>query len=242
MEFDKIVEGVQGLRWLTADQGRILYNLVMDEQIQDILELGFCHGVSTAYLAGALDQKGKPGKITTIDKPESKLLSPNIDTLLGKLGLAHRVQPIYADHCYTWELLKLLERKPRPRFDLIFIDGAHVWKTDALAFFLCDKMLSENGYIIFDDLSWTITRDADPNDRQWSLKYSEEERLTPHIRRVFDLLVKEHPRYGHFREESGFGSARKIGKDQVNFLKESTKVKPVLVTKEMMEKMMRSQK
>jgi hypothetical protein len=38
---------------------------------------------------------------------------------------------------------------------------------------------------------------------------SEEERTTPQVQRVFDLLVKTHPSYNVFREEGQWGLAQK---------------------------------
>jgi predicted O-methyltransferase YrrM len=37
---------------------------------------------------------------------------------------------------YTWSLGRLLEASPEPPLDYVFLDGAHTWAHDALAFFL----------------------------------------------------------------------------------------------------------
>jgi hypothetical protein len=38
----------------------------------------------------------------------------------------------------------------------------------------------------------------------------QEERITPQIRKVYELLVKPHPSYGEFMEKDGWAYARKI--------------------------------
>jgi predicted O-methyltransferase YrrM len=235
MKYTEVVENIKGLRWMSTDQGKILYDLVNDNDIQNVLELGFFHGVSAMYMAAALQEKGGNGLITTIDKFNAKELQPNIEDLSSKLGLSTFIKAIYAHNCYTWELLRLLELKPRPSFDLIFIDGAHLWKTDGFAFFLCDKLLAENGYLIMDDISWSMAKNADPTSNEWTKKYSDEEQATNQLEKVFDLLVKEHPSYDDFRIEDGWAYARKIGSNSPNSVKESIKVKTVLVTHEMLK-------
>jgi len=228
---------------MTPEQGQLLYQLILENDIHDIMELGFFHGVSTVYMAGALDEKSSKGLITTFDKLQSKALDPSLETLSSNLHLEQYINPVYAESCYTWELSKLLsgedtENYQRPQYDLIFIDGAHLWKTDALAFFLCDKMLKEGGYLIFDDLKWSMAKNADRNSNEWTKKYSQEEQDARQIQLVFDLLVKEHPGYGDFREEDGWGFARKVKADQRNELKESTIVKSVVVSREMLRNQM----
>jgi predicted O-methyltransferase YrrM len=242
MEFERIAQRVRGLRWLTEKQGKMLFDLVTKNNIQNILELGFYHGVSTVYMAGALKNKSAKGKVTTLDRLECQQLSPNVDALARDLGLEEFVNPVYSEESYLWELKKLLENIPRPSFDLIFIDGSHLWKTDALAFFLCDKMLNEGGTIVFDDLKWTMGKDADPAANDWVEKYTKEQRNTPQIQNVFDLLVKEHPSYGEFREEDGFGFAVKIKADQINLPKENIIVKPFIVTREMLSEIIKREK
>ncbi|AWW00549.1 O-methyltransferase [Arcticibacterium luteifluviistationis] len=241
MKFSEVEEKTKGLRWLSAAQGKILYDLVYENDIENVLELGFFHGVSAMYMAAALQEKGKAGMITTLDKTNAKELKPNIDDLSAELGLSSFIKPLYAHDCYTWELLRLLDLNPRPSFDLVFIDGAHLWKTDGFAFFLCDKLLAENGYLIMDDIGWSMAKNADPKSKEWTKKYSDEEQSTNQLQKVFDLLVKEHPSYGDFRVEDGWAFARKTGAGTPNTIKESVKVKTVLVTREMLKMTLNNQ-
>jgi predicted O-methyltransferase YrrM len=236
MKYNEVVENVKGLRWLNESQGKTLYDVVYNNKIQNILELGFFHGVSSMYIAAALQEKKEGGLITTIDKSSAKELQPNIDELSSRLGLSAFIKPIYAHDCYTWELLQLIDSTPRPSFDLIFIDGAHLWKTDGFAFFLCDKLLSEDGYLIMDDIGWSMAKNADANSNEWIKKYSAQEQSTNQLSKVFELLIKEHPSYGKFRVEDGWAYARKIISSSANDVKESVTVKTVILTHEMLKK------
>jgi len=107
--------------------------------------------------------------------------------------------------------MKLLEEDPAPRFDLCFVDGAHSWGEDGLAFFLADRLLEVGGWMIFDDLDWTRASAPDPVNRRLARKLAPDERHTAEVRKVYELLVKPHPSYGEFRTEEFWAYARKLG-------------------------------
>ncbi|MEO0948451.1 MAG: class I SAM-dependent methyltransferase [Cyanobacteria bacterium J06641_5] len=78
----------------------------MDEhKVRNILELGFAHGVSTAYMAAALRRSGG-GAITSIDREEARQREPNIETLLARVGASDSVQIFYEPTSYVWRLMK----------------------------------------------------------------------------------------------------------------------------------------
>ena len=99
-------------------------------------------------------------------------------------------------------------------FDFCYIDGAHSWDADGFAFFLVDRLLVRNGWVLFDDLDWTyrsMEARYGVNVPAWLRRIPEEERNTRQVRKVWELLVKRHPEYGEFREEGQRGFARKVG-------------------------------
>lgn len=62
---------------------------------------------------------------------------------------------------YHWSLAEMIRNPVNNQiFDLIYIDGAHTYLHDALAFFQCDRLLKVGGLMIFDDYNW---RYADSN-------------------------------------------------------------------------------
>jgi predicted O-methyltransferase YrrM len=197
---------VGDLPWMTPSEGERLISFMQEHGLRAALELGFCHGVSTCYLAAGV---GPEGRVTTIDRNAARSLTPNVEALLARCSLRDRVDVFYEPRSYNWRLMKLLEAHPEPRFDLCFIDGAHSWQDDGFAFLLCDRLLRKGGWVVFDDLDWTLARAPDVFSRSLSGKLTPEERHTPQIRRVYELLVKTHPEYGEFRTDAGWAYARK---------------------------------
>jgi predicted O-methyltransferase YrrM len=198
---------------LTAPEaGKLLYDFVATSDVEDILELGFAHGTSTAYMAAALAEKGA-GSVTTIDRPSALSREPNIHQVIERLGLTSRVRPLFTASSYNWELMRILQRQmtgsqTSPCFDFCFIDGAHTWETDGFAFLLVDKLLRHDRWVLFDDLHWSLA--ASPSTKTEKLHaLSEDELKTPQILQVFDLLVRAHPAYGEFVVTGSYGWAYK---------------------------------
>jgi predicted O-methyltransferase YrrM len=200
---------VQGLQNMSYEQAQTISDVIHSNRFHQILELGFRHGVSTCYMAAALDDLGE-GHITTIDLLSAKDAEPNIDSLLGDLGLAHLVSVYYEPTSYIWRLMKLLEEDDSPRFDLCYIDGAHDWATDGFAFFLVDKMLKPGGIIILDDMDWTFESSPTMRRTERVRLMPEDEKSMAQVRKVYELLVKTHPAYGDFMIKDGWGYARKL--------------------------------
>jgi predicted O-methyltransferase YrrM len=206
---DEVKKIITDLPGMTLEQGRRISDFIRQNRIRNILELGFSHGVSTCYMAAALNE-GDGGWITTIDLECSRNKEPDIQQLLEKIGQRDKVHIYYEHTSYTWRLMKFLEEDIKPRFDLCYVDGAHSWFVDALAFFLVDRLLTANGWIIFDDLDWTFAASPKLRNSDHVKAMPVEERETPQIRKVYELLVRTHPFYGDFRIEEGWAYAHKI--------------------------------
>jgi predicted O-methyltransferase YrrM len=199
---------------MSFEQAQVICDVIAENKFRHILELGFRHGVSTCYMAAALDDLGA-GEITTIDLLGAKEAQPNIDALLGDLGLAHLVDVYYEPTSYIWRLMKLLEADDAPRFDFCYIDGAHDWATDGFAFFLVDRLLKPGGLIIFDDMDWTYESSPTLKRTEQVRVMPDEEKKTQQVRKVYDLLVKTHPAYGDFMIKDGWGYARKVSAESL---------------------------
>lgn len=199
-----------------AEAGRVLYDFVSGSDVEDVLELGFAHGTSTAYMAAALAEKGA-GSVTTIDRVSALSREPNIHQVLEHLGLASRVRPLFATSSYNWELMRILERQTTggvatPCFDFCFIDGAHTWEADGFAFLLVDKLLRHDRWVLFDDLHWSLAKSPSMNIEKMQT-LSDDELKTPQILQVFDLLVRPHPAYSEFVVTGSYGWAYKQATD-----------------------------
>jgi predicted O-methyltransferase YrrM len=208
VKINAIERVVRGLCCMTPEQAQTITDVILRERFQNILELGFYQGVSTCYIAGALDELGS-GHLTTIDLAGARDKQPNVEQLLDRLGLRHFVTPYYEPTSYTWRLMKMLEADPSPRFDFCYLDGAHEWFSDGFAFVLVDRLLQPGGLIIFDDLDWTYDTSPSLKNSARVRRMPADERSTQQVRKVYDLLVKTHPDYGDFAERDHWGYARK---------------------------------
>lgn len=210
MKLEQISRLVGDVPYMPPDDGRIIYEFVRQSKVEHCLELGFAHGTSSCYIAAALDENGG-GYLTTIDNQSALQRYPNIQHLLDKTGLQQYVRPIFAETSYNWELMKILEQSTHngqcePQFDFCFIDGAHSWEVDGLAFYLVDKLLKPGGWILFDDLYWTYQEHPDAD---WAKQIPGEQRRTAQIEKVFSLLVVSHPDFDEFSIKGSWGWARK---------------------------------
>ena len=208
MKLEQVKELVAGVPYMGGKEAARLTNFIHEHQLRSILELGFAHGVSTCYMAGALQELGG-GSIVTIDRESSRTLSPALPELLKRGGLEQLVTYYFEPTSYTWRLMKMIEDDPTPRFDFCYIDGAHSWAVDGLAFFLVDRLLKPGGWIIFDDLEWTYATSSLRN-ADFVKAMSREEQTVPQIRKVYELLVKQHPSYDEFAVIGDWAYARKV--------------------------------
>lgn len=178
------------LKYMRPDEAKLLREFISEHGLADILEIGFYHGKSSAYFAAILEDLGR-GHLLTIDLENAHKRTPNIDQVLSTLNLTHRVTPVFAERSYTWELAQLIRATPRPAFDLCYFDGGHTWDATGFGFLLVDMLLRPGGWIIFDDLEWTIEHALVGRTKipaHWR-RCSKDEQASPAVQMVFDLLV-----------------------------------------------------
>lgn len=97
----------------------------------------------------------------------------------------------------------------QPVYDFCFIDGAHNFQIDCAAFFLADKLLKPGGYLLLDDLFWTYDSSATLKNTDFVKQMSDDEKAKPHVKRLFDLVIVQHPDYTDFRVEGTWAWAKK---------------------------------
>jgi predicted O-methyltransferase YrrM len=209
----KMIERVEqefpGLRYMKPVHANFLRDLIREYDLDNLLELGTAHGKGTAYMALIQEERGR-GHVTTLDRDKAASFSPNVDEVVAKLGVAHRVTIKRTPRSYTHTLMQMLEEQPRPIFDFVYLDGAHTWDGTGFAFFLTDMLLRPGGWVVFDDLDWTLAVSEAKNGKplRGYADYSKEERETPLVRKVWELLVPA-AGYVNRREWKHWGIAQK---------------------------------
>ncbi|MFY0672871.1 MAG: class I SAM-dependent methyltransferase [Bacteroidia bacterium] len=119
--------------------GALLNRLVAYLKPKNILELGTCLGVSTAYLAQ------NANKLTTVEGCPNTQKSA---TKHFKTAFNHHVNFINID-------FDRFIKNDNGTYDFIFIDGNHAYAPTLAYFNHLWQQLPENGLIILDDIHWS---------------------------------------------------------------------------------------
>jgi predicted O-methyltransferase YrrM len=207
-QLDSLATALAGIPHMTPEQGQAITDFICERELRHCLELGFAHGVGTAYITRAVQALGS-GSVTAIDLEAARQRQPDIYTTLARAGLDPAAVEIYFEpSCYTWRLMKFLETGRAGTFDFIYLDGAHAWLPDGFAFLLGKRLLRPGGWILFDDLNWTF---ESPTLERFDFvrRMSVEERHTPQVRKIWDLLVRPDPQIDELIERDDWGFARK---------------------------------
>jgi predicted O-methyltransferase YrrM len=217
MKFEAVKQHVQDVPIMTPYKGKIIYDFIIENEPQEVLELGFFHGTSSCYIAAALDEIR--GHLTTVDLHGSQELDPNLEQLLQTTGLQNVVTVVRETTTYNWFLKKKLEERTTdhtcaPVYDFVFLDGSKDWTSTAATFFLLDKLLKEGGWVLFDDYNWKYKR-KDGTIATHAIGYNPnmgpDELEQSHISLAFHLLVMQHPDYGEFKiQDDNWAWAHKV--------------------------------
>jgi predicted O-methyltransferase YrrM len=111
--------------------------------------------------------------------------------------------------------MKLIEKNTTkdvcsPIFDFCLIDGAHTWETDGLAFFLITKILKSGGWLVLDDIYWTYAKSPTLKNKPFVQYLPDDQKTTPQLKGVFDLLIRQSPLYRDCAINSGIAICQKI--------------------------------
>jgi predicted O-methyltransferase YrrM len=209
MDAREVKQIVQDTPHLSLTKAEAITSLIHGHELADVLDLGFRFGVSTTYLAGAVQDLGR-GHVTAVDLDVAGDGDENVERFLDKAGLRDLVTVYYEPTSYTWRLMRMLEEDPTPRFDLCYLDGAHDWFVDGFAFFLVDRLLRPGGWIVLDHLDWTFASSGTLSRTDRVRAMPADERETPQVRKVYELLVRTHPGYGNFGVADDWVYAQKL--------------------------------
>lgn len=128
----------------SARLAQLIFRLAADLKPKNIIELGTCLGITTAYLAKAAPEarlisiEGCPETSAIARENLGKLKITNTELLVGNFD----------------EILpKIIEEIPL--LDFVFIDGNHRKEATLNYFKWCLPRIGENSLLIFDDIYWS---------------------------------------------------------------------------------------
>jgi predicted O-methyltransferase YrrM len=205
-----VAAAVRGIPNMKEREGERVSRHLRATGVRDVLEIGTAHGVSAAYMAAALPEGGR---VTSVDSTTAaRARTPSAEEVLTRVGVRDKVDLVLVDDSsYTWWLKEQVERRSdaagnvEPLYDFCYLDGAHNWTIDGLAVVLMEKLLRPGGWLLLDDLGWTYEGGSHgPDQGPDDLRLSPAERRTPHVRAVFDVIVRPHPAFPECREEDGW--------------------------------------
>lgn len=132
---------------IIREVGVMLYDLVKSQGLKNTLEIGLAYGLSALFICQAHQDKGG-GRHAAID--------PYQERDSKSIGLLNIRRAGFED-CFNFYQAPSFEALPRlcaegKRFDLVFIDGAHLFDYVLLDFFYADRLLEAGGFVVFDDL------------------------------------------------------------------------------------------
>lgn len=204
-----MIEVVGNTPHTTHAQGKALHNFVIEHRLTRCLELGFAHGVGTVWVAAALQELGG-GKVIAVDNETAYRRTPSAAELTAKAGLQEYIELHYDESSYNWHLHNHWEEYLDNKFDLIFLDGAHNWEVDALAFFLGSQILNVGGWFVFDDIYWSYASSPSLKNTPRVQAMSALMRETQQVRSIWEKLVLPNPRFANFRDDGARGWAQKV--------------------------------
>jgi len=131
---------------ISLQQGLWLYDQTISLKAQDTLEVGLAYGFSTLYFLAAHQKLGS-GRHIAIDPYQDSEWHGIGRTLLASLA---------KEPAFSW-LKKTSARAgldlfdTKDRFDLLFIDGGHIFEDVLSDFYLYARLCKIGGYLVLDD-------------------------------------------------------------------------------------------
>lgn len=133
---------------ISPAEGFHLYDLILQNKYSDILEIGMANGLSSLYIAQALKNNSKNGHLTSIDPFQSTQWKSsgifNINS--AKLSKYHT---LIEKKSYI-AMPELLNKGKK--YNLIFIDGMHLFDYTLLDIFYAILLCKNGGIIVIDDI------------------------------------------------------------------------------------------
>lgn len=134
---------------LPQNYAEAIFQVVLRERPQTVLEVGMAMGTSSLAILSALRAIGS-GRLISIDPMQSTGWESKGLSAIKTAGLASQHELI-EEYDYL-ALPRLLESSLK--IDFAYIDGWHTFDYTLLDWFYIDRMLPAGGIVVFNDCSW----------------------------------------------------------------------------------------
>lgn len=113
---------------------------------------------------------------------------------------------------YFWTIARMrLSQGPEEAamgtWDAVYLDGSHTYPADAPTTCLLKEMVSPGGYLVLDDVFWSMAASPTSNNARNRDRYTDEQMEANHIEMIVELFLRSDPR---FRELSGPKARRAV--------------------------------
>lgn len=135
---------------------------------------------------------------------ESVCKSHRVELEIKKFDTKHISFATNSTGTYSWTLFEMLQKGEQ--FDAIYLDGHHTFYIDLPALLLADKLLKPGGYLLLDDIPWTLSflkANMMRSLGQWYFyrriykfsDYTKEQQSLPHIRMIAEEFLLKRSDY-----------------------------------------------
>jgi predicted O-methyltransferase YrrM len=191
-------EGYMTISKPVAEVALVLDWILAENKAPVVAEIGTGVGATTKTIVEKLDNRGR---LLIFDYQD------RVDGLAADfrdLGYSN-IEPFGNSRLrfdsYNWNLAKLAlkARETGPCLDFAFLDGAHTFTVDAPATLILKQLVKPGGYLLLDDLLWTMATSPTMKNIAADL-YTREQMETPHIRMICELFMANDPTFQRVTE------------------------------------------
>jgi hypothetical protein len=170
-----------------------------------IAEIGVDRGATSREIAKLL----RPGDIYDLFDREDCTLFRNIDQLLASssciINIHGNTRKIFDS--YAWSLANFSiktcgEANRTGVWDAIYLDGAHTFQVDGPATCVLKEMVKTGGYLVFDDVKWSLASSPTMNTSAVREFYTSEQMEAQHVSLILDLFMRTDSRFAELTERN----------------------------------------
>lgn len=162
-----------------------------------IAEIGVDRGATTLEIAKLL----RPGDVYDLFDREDCTLFKNLQVLVDasycKINIYGNTRKMFDS--YAWTLAKIsMEvcfKGDGGVWDAIYLDGAHTFPVDAPVACVLKEMVKVGGYLVFDDVKWSLASSPTMNTPAVRSLYTDEQMDARHVEMIVDLFMRTDIRF-----------------------------------------------